>query len=462
MYIDGELVHAYQWSHGTFNDGTGINKLDAFDFYAWNVGGTCQYYMDDFLIEQVAIPNPPINFAVEVQNENDVYVTWEAPAEGTPVSYSVIREGEEIAVVEGEFSYTDQGLYPGEYTYQVKAYYGEGVGYSASAGVETAQILGGNERQLVLFEIFTGTWCQYCPTAAQAIDIMADENLDVAIIEYHGLNGDTYETPSTATRTAYYLPFFDDGDGGLGYPTTIINGMNGMEGSLTAGVAAQNEYYDYYYEDYLSRPTVYTVDAEISLVSNDPYVFDVSVDVEETMAYYEGDEMRLFVALTETSIPENWQGGLTEVNFVLRNMLPNANGTLLNFDTETMDTETFQLTVDNAYELANCEVVIFVQNMENAFIMEAYKMSLAEFVGMETIDNNQFSVYPNPAKDNVRIASGSVIKNVQVYSITGEQIMFVQPNSNLADISIDGLASGVYILRIETADGNEMKRIIVE
>ena len=460
MYIDGELVHAYQWSHGTFNDGTGLNKLDAFNFYAWNEGGTCQYYMDDFLIEQVAIPNPPTNFAIEVQNENDVFVTWDAPAEGTPVSYSVIRNGEEIGVIDAAATteYLDEGLYPQEYEYQVKAYYGEGVGYSASAGIEIAEILGGNERQLVLFEIFTGTWCSHCPVAAEAIDMMIDEGLDIAVIEYHG--GDDYETAFTSPRETYYVPFYDgDNSNTIGYPGTIINGMFGMEGALVSGVDDQNELYDYYLEEYLDIPTVFTLDANITLVSTDPYVFDIDVDVEETMPYYE-DEMRLFIALTETNISENW-GGLSEVNCVLREMLPNGNGELLDFSTETTYSNTFQLTVDG-FNIENCEVVLFVQNMENAYTMIADKVSLAGFVGIESTESAQLSVYPNPAKDLVSVAASSEITNITVYTTTGSTVMQLSPNNNLAKISTKELNAGVYILKIETVNGNSMQRLTIE
>ena len=57
MYIDDQLVHAYQWSKGVSGTGT-LNKLDAFDFYAWDDdgNGTPEYYMDNFLIEEVETP----------------------------------------------------------------------------------------------------------------------------------------------------------------------------------------------------------------------------------------------------------------------------------------------------------------------------------------------------------------------------------------------------------------------
>lgn len=460
FYIDGTLIHAYQWSHGVANDGTGINKLDAFNFYAWDEGGTPKYYMDDYIIEQVDIPNPPLNFAIEIQNDNDVNITWDAPTEGTPVSYSVIRDGEEIASVdETTFVLLDENLYPGDYDYQVKAFYGEAVGYSASAGVETASITGGNERQYVLFEIFTGTWCPYCPTAAGAIDELAAENADVVVIEYHGLNGDIYETPATATRTSYYLPFFDDGDGGLGYPTTIMNGMEGMEGALTT-VADQKSLYEYYYNEHKNIPTVHTISHTVDLISSNPSVFDISIDVTETFPYWD-DEMRLFVALTETNIPESWQGE-SEVNYVLRDMLPNASGTVLDFTSETTITEEFQLTLDASYVRANCELVVFVQNMGTAEIMEVSKVDLGTFVNMETTEETKLSVYPNPSNGTVNIAASENIETIQIISITGQTIMQVSANSSVVKIDTSDLPKGMYQLKVETSNGSQMKQLMVQ
>jgi hypothetical protein len=462
MYIDDVLVHAYQWSHGTFNDGTGVNKLDAFNFYAWNEGGTCQYYMDDFLIEQVEIPNPPINFTAVAEGENNVIVSWDAPAEGTPESYSVIRDGEEIAVVEGAFSYTDQGLYPGEYTYQVKAYYGEGVGYSASAGNESVTIEGGTGRNFVVFEHFTSVGCGFCPIVAQTIDMIVNEGKDVAIIEYHNLNNgpDEYAISAADTRNSFYYNLYPNTTYSLiPNPGSVFNGTEVQYGTAEQ-IADEKAVYDYYYDEQIVIPSVYTINASEEPISTDPFMFDITIDIEETLAYFDAD-IRMMVVLTETDIVHSWQS-LSELHYVAREVYPNTSGTILDFSSETTYNTTINVTIDPTWDVDNCEVVIFVQNFDTGHILQAQKVGLYSFTSNEIENTLETTIYPNPAKDNVRIASGSVIKNVQVYSVTGEKIMFVQPNSNLAEISIDALASGVYILRIETADDSEMKRIIVE
>lgn len=458
FYVDDNLIHAYQWSLGTFGDGD-INKLDAFNFYAWDDSGneTPKFFMDDYIIEQVDIPEPPSNLVLSVENQNDVSISWDAPASGTPDSYSVIRDGEEIASVP-DLSYVDLDLYPNDYDYQVKAFY-SGNGYSASAGPETATIPGGNERNYILMEVITSITCPYCPTAAQAIDEMIAEGFQIAPIEYHYTDNDPYGTPATMTRANYYMPFFDDGDNNFGTPTTIINGMNGLEGAAQT-VQDMKDYYEYYYNEYIDIPTVYNIDASVSTVTLDPWLFDINVEVEETLDYYD-DEMSLHVALTETGIPESWQG-LDYVNFTLRDMLPDANGTILNFDAASVQSANFQLSLDTTYVKDSCSVIIFLQNNATAHVMDVYKVSLSQYNTVEKQKMPVVSVYPNPASNMVHVATKSKIESIEMHTITGQKALQLHPETNRAIFSVSALPAGIYTMHLKTTEGNIVKKLIVK
>ena len=47
------------------------------------------------------------------------------------------------------------------------------------------------DRDKVLLEIITGTWCYYCPGAAMGAEDLIANGKEVAVVEYH--TGDTYE-----------------------------------------------------------------------------------------------------------------------------------------------------------------------------------------------------------------------------------------------------------------------------
>ncbi|MBO4574246.1 MAG: S8 family serine peptidase [Bacteroidales bacterium] len=81
---------------------------------------------------------------------------------------------------------------------------------------------------------------------------------------------------------------------------------------------------------------------------------------------------------------------------------------------------------------------------------------------VEEIDNDGFVIYPNPATDVVYIKNDDTetmcTSSLQMYSIDGKLIKNCVPNHN--QIRIDDLEHGVYILKIETANGYHYKRIL--
>ena len=70
----------------------------------------------------------------------------------------------------------------------------------------------------------------------------------------------------------------------------------------------------------------------------------------------------------------------------------------------------------------------------------------------------QISVYPNPAKDYVKIEGAEAVE-VQVYNAVGQMVKTIQGSN---EINVSGLAEGVYLLRIRNAKGvSQTERITV-
>lgn len=94
---------------------------------------SAMFYMPyDFLF-------PPRNLAVEVVDNKDIVLTWDAPEtmEMTPSSYNIYRNDSKIGNT-AQFSYTDEDLNPGIYRYTITAVYEDGE--SAPAGPISAEI----------------------------------------------------------------------------------------------------------------------------------------------------------------------------------------------------------------------------------------------------------------------------------------------------------------------------------
>lgn len=77
-------------------------------------------------------------------------------------------------------------------------------------------------------------------------------------------------------------------------------------------------------------------------------------------------------------------------------------------------------------------------------------------LGLDEQANVYVNVYPNPTSDWLAVQSESPVKNMTVYSISGQAFAPVKINDNRLDVS--GLAAGVYLVRIETTNGIVTKR----
>ncbi len=232
-------------------------------------------------------------------------------------------------------------------------------------------------RECVLFEVFTGVNCPYCPAAALAIGKMLDEGKSVAAVAYHTSAFSIPElfTSETNSRANYY--------GIYSYPTAKIDGIYSPS---VGGTASDQEYVDYSYNQCVAKydqrinvTSPYTIDMMLDYVAGTECKIKVDVNkVGETTS----TDVRLFVVLTESHIQRNWQG-LSEVNFVTRDMIPNQNGTSL-----TSDSQTFEATFDMAqYPRENCEIVAWVQSYNgNKEVFQAVKLPLSSLTFQYDLD----------------------------------------------------------------------------
>ena len=217
-------------------------------------------------------------------------------------------------------------------------------------------------RQKVVFEIATGTWCVFCPGAAMGAADLISNGHDVAIIKYH--SGDAYQIPASTARISYY--------GVSGYPTTKI------DGTLThVGGNANNSIYPTYLNYYNQRinvPAPFTV--AIYGESAGSLNYEAQVVVTKTDSYT-ASNLVLHFAVTETNIPQNWFNQ-THVKDVLRAMVPNQNGTPLDFSATDEITVDLSWTLNASWVTENISVVAFVQDVPSKQIFQGDIVELTE------------------------------------------------------------------------------------
>ncbi len=219
------------------------------------------------------------------------------------------------------------------------------------------------EREMVILEIVTGTWCQYCPGAAMGADDLIENGHDVAVVEYHG--GDDYQNSYSVSRINYY--------GVTGYPTSKFDGI-----LTVSGGSSTQSLYSSYLPKYNQRKAVlssFTVAVEGTNTGLEEYNVNVTI---EKVAAYTGNNLVLHAVLTESHIEEFWQG-LPELNFVERLMIPNQFGTTLDFSQSNTQEISLQFNKDSDWNYEHCELVLFIQNTTSKEILQGKKVNISEF-----------------------------------------------------------------------------------
>ncbi|MEA3503858.1 MAG: Omp28-related outer membrane protein [Bacteroidota bacterium] len=240
------------------------------------------------------------------------------------------------------------------------------------------------EREMVILEEGTGTWCGYCPDAADAIHQLLENGADLAPIAYHSGSGDEYDNTAGASRISYYNI--------TGFPTSIFDGVEKVVGG--------GSLYGTYNTKYNLRKNI---PCSYSITTTGTSAGFVHYEIETTLtkvADSDASNIKMHAVLTESHIPESWMGE-TELSHVERLMIPNQYGTDVDFtDNETI-TVNFGFDLEENWNYENCEIIIFLQDNSTKEILQGKKIALNTFEGLN-ID-----------------ASIADIKNVPVTNCTG-------------------------------------------
>lgn len=220
-------------------------------------------------------------------------------------------------------------------------------------------------KECVLVEAFTGIRCGYCPAAAGGVAEMLNQGLSVAPLAFHcNYYSEEYATPETDARGSSFYKV-------SGYPTIIVDGVS----SPAVGGAA-SQYMSAYqklkaeYDKRIGVPSPYTIELTYEY---DSWNKCRAKAVVKKVADCAGDDVKLFIALTESHVPQNW-GGWTELNAVVRDVVTSTSGVKLVGDTEEI-TALFDV---HDWKKENCELVAWVQNTGSSKeVYQAVKISIA-------------------------------------------------------------------------------------
>lgn len=216
-------------------------------------------------------------------------------------------------------------------------------------------------RECVLFEIFTGVNCPYCPAAANGIAQMLEEGLSIAPVAVHtsAFSTDAFYTQETNARANFYSI--------NSYPTAKVDGILTHSGG---GDASQSNYTAYLsrYQQRISVESPFTIDLSYEWLESS---FCEVTAVVNKVGDCSATNLRVMIAFTESHIQKSWQG-MSEVNFVVRDFLPDQNGTVFSGESMTV-TEVLDM---SGMLKENCDLVAWVQDFSTKEVYQTVKLSM--------------------------------------------------------------------------------------
>lgn len=228
------------------------------------------------------------------------------------------------------------------------------------AAAVSAQTRENVARECVLFELFTGVRCPYCPAAANGVAQLLEEGKAIAPVAYHTSSFSTppYYTNETNARANYY--------GIHSYPTLKADGVVTREGG---GGASESNYgtYLYVYNQLIQQTSPFTITMNCTVDELGRCIAHCEVN---QVGNCSASNLRLMVALTQCNIDVGWQG-MQGLHHVCRDMIPTQTGTPITGNS---------LTVDLPFELnwpkEDCYLTAWVQDYSTREVFQAVRMSL--------------------------------------------------------------------------------------
>lgn len=215
-------------------------------------------------------------------------------------------------------------------------------------------------KECVLFELFTGVRCPYCPAAANAVAQLLEEGKAIAPVAYHtnAFSTPAYYTPETNARASYY--------GVNSYPTLKADGVATSSGGGSANETNYGSYLSIYNQR-INRPSPFTIELTCSTDADGHCMAHCVVEkVDDCSA----TNLRLMLALTQCNIDQGWQG-MQGLHHVCRDMIPTQTGTVFTGPSMTVD-----YPFDLNWPKEDCYLTAWIQDYTTKEVFQAVRLSL--------------------------------------------------------------------------------------
>jgi hypothetical protein len=297
--------------------------------------------------------------------------------------------------------------------------------YASRYGYNTAIAA---EKRVSIIELFTATWCHFCPAAEKGVsEAYAQHKGDFIFLEYH-IGRDGLSTKETENRAHFYYV--------MGTPTGVINGTYKFIGSneiVQKGV--DRALFD---AQKMAEASVRIESVSLTKTGVGAYVSTDSAISEDT---------NLFVLLVEDHV--QYKG--KDYRFVVRS--------IKEFDSFKSGEKKAEFKLDPSYSTANLYIVAFVQGAKSRTIYQST---------MQNINSNASALLPpsvSPTSStfktmpvSVQLSGGKGATEFEVQIATDPDFQFVIQDKKTFHTNIEfrDLISADYYIRARGLNGNKV------
>jgi len=325
----------------------------------------------------------------------------------------------------------------------------------------------------VLLEVWTGTWCQYCPCGHVIVNTILTNRPNTLVLEYHG--GSTSD-PWWNFNGNNILGLLGDS---YGYPGGVIGRRTGAVGRTSW---AGNVY---------TQPTNFPTPMKLwwSKTYN-PSTRQLSVTAYGTALRNIDTATNINFVLYENNLiyPQSGNagciGGSNYVHkYVVRDMVNGATGESFSTGTwaaGTVKTKTWNYTLPAGWVADNVGFGVFAYKTIGTFNMDSHVLNSIKGYAIDPptgigneggiVDNYSLSQnYPNPFNPTTNIKF-SIPKNaltyLKIYDVLGNEVStyfseFLNAGTYNVLFEAQNLSSGIYYYKLVSGDFTETKRMML-
>jgi len=115
-----------------------------------------------------------------------------------------------------------------------------------------------------------------------------------------------------------------------------------------------------------------------------------------------------------------------------------------------------------SFQLGGVDYYSYNEESTNQMYIDDVLFVEGELAGVSDMDMTSISVYPTVVNDSFNVSAKSNISEIAVFNTVGQQVMRVAPQNNSAQVNVNSLPSGVYVVKIMAGKEVKTSKIVVK